>query len=164
MVNFPARVGVWWSSDFRPIGEAAERAAELDELGYGSLWYGEAYGKETLTQAGALLGATRRIAVGTGIANIPARDALAAESGGCPVSATRLRLGFTDDEMPRGGSDRLEDALVVWGDEAAIKTRVDEHLDAGADHVCIQVLGEELFADPVPDLRKWHRHWWGPHE
>jgi probable F420-dependent oxidoreductase len=50
------------------------------------------------------------------------------------------RQGFTDDDLADGGSDRLVDALVVWGDEAAIAGRVQEHRDAGADHVCIQVL------------------------
>ena len=50
------------------------------------------------------------------------------------------RQGFTDDDIADGGSDRLVDALVVWGDEATIAARVQEHRDAGADHVCIQVL------------------------
>jgi probable F420-dependent oxidoreductase len=50
------------------------------------------------------------------------------------------RQGFTDDDIADGGSDRLVDALVVWGDEAAIAGRIQEHRDAGADHVCIQVL------------------------
>jgi probable F420-dependent oxidoreductase len=52
------------------------------------------------------------------------------------------RLGFTDDDFTDGGSDRLIDALVAWGDEAAIAARVQEHRDAGADHVCIQVVTE----------------------
>ncbi len=50
------------------------------------------------------------------------------------------RLGFTDDDIADGGSDRLIDSLVAWGDEAAIARRVQEHFDAGADHVCIQVV------------------------
>jgi probable F420-dependent oxidoreductase len=53
------------------------------------------------------------------------------------------RQGFTDDDLADGGSDRLVDALVVWGDEAAIAARVQEHRDAGADHVCIQVLTDD---------------------
>lgn len=55
------------------------------------------------------------------------------------------RQGFTDDDLADGGSDRLVDALVVWGDEAAITARVQMQRDAGADHVCIQV----LTADPM---------------
>jgi probable F420-dependent oxidoreductase len=51
-----------------------------------------------------------------------------------------LRLGLTDDDVKDGGSDRLVDAIVAWGDEAAIAARVQAHRDAGADHVCIQVL------------------------
>ena len=53
------------------------------------------------------------------------------------------RQGFTDDDLVDGGSDRLVDALVAWGDAATIATRVKEHQDAGADHVCIQVLTSE---------------------
>lgn len=51
-----------------------------------------------------------------------------------------LRLGFTADDVAGGGSDRLVDALVAWGDVDVIATRVGEHRDAGADSVCIQVL------------------------
>lgn len=54
------------------------------------------------------------------------------------------RFGFTDHDVANGCSDRLVDALVAWGDETAIRERVDAHRDAGADHVCIQVLGEDL--------------------
>jgi probable F420-dependent oxidoreductase len=50
------------------------------------------------------------------------------------------RLGFGDADFASPGSDRLVDALVAWGDVDAIKTRVTAHRDAGADHVCIQVL------------------------
>jgi probable F420-dependent oxidoreductase len=53
------------------------------------------------------------------------------------------RLGFTEDDLAGGGSDRLVDALVAWGDDAALAARVQAHRDAGADHVCIQVLGDE---------------------
>ena len=63
------------------------------------------------------------------------------------------RLGFTDDDISTV-SDRLLDAIVAWGDEDAIKRRVTEHLDAGADHVCVQV----LTADPTEFPREqWRR-------
>ena len=52
-----------------------------------------------------------------------------------------LRLGMTDDDLADGGSDRLVDLVVAWGDEDAIARRVQAHLDAGADHVCVNVLG-----------------------
>jgi probable F420-dependent oxidoreductase len=49
------------------------------------------------------------------------------------------RLGFTDEDVTTK-SDPLIDALVVWGDDDAIKARVEAHRQAGADHVCLQVL------------------------
>ena len=63
------------------------------------------------------------------------------------------RQGFTDDDLADGGSDRLVDALVVWGDEATIAARVQEHRDAGADHVCIQVLTDDPQAFPADQWR-----------
>jgi probable F420-dependent oxidoreductase len=51
-----------------------------------------------------------------------------------------LRLGFTPEDLENGGSDRLIDGLLAWGDETAILARVQAHWDAGADHVCLQVL------------------------
>ena len=57
-----------------------------------------------------------------------------------------LRMGFTEDDLAGNGSDRWVDALVAWGDEGAIRRRIQDHIDAGADHVCIQSLarGESL--------------------
>src|SRR5438105_2732633 len=52
-----------------------------------------------------------------------------------------LRLGFTPGDLEGGGSDRLVDALVVWGSPDSIRARVAEHHQAGADHVCVQVVG-----------------------
>jgi probable F420-dependent oxidoreductase len=51
-----------------------------------------------------------------------------------------LRLGFEEADFRDGGSDRLVDAIVAWGDEPTVLGRVHQHLEAGADHVCIQVL------------------------
>jgi probable F420-dependent oxidoreductase len=51
-----------------------------------------------------------------------------------------LRMGFTEDDLAHGGSDRLVDALIAWGDPGRIMQRVREHHAAGADHVCLQVL------------------------
>jgi probable F420-dependent oxidoreductase len=53
------------------------------------------------------------------------------------------RLGFGPDDLLQGGSDRIVDTIIAWGDVEAIKARVDAHRDAGADHVCIQVLRED---------------------
>jgi probable F420-dependent oxidoreductase len=51
------------------------------------------------------------------------------------------RLGFTDDDIAKPGSDKLIDAVVAHGTPDDIAARLNEHLAAGADHVCIQVLG-----------------------
>jgi probable F420-dependent oxidoreductase len=51
------------------------------------------------------------------------------------------RLGFTDDDIAKPGSDKLIDAVVAHGTPDDIAKRLTEHLDAGADHVTIQVLG-----------------------
>ena len=51
------------------------------------------------------------------------------------------RLGFSDPDFAGGGSDRLIDAVVAWGDEKAIRKRIDAHWQAGADHVCVQAIG-----------------------
>ena len=51
-----------------------------------------------------------------------------------------LRMGLSDEDMAQGGSDRAADAVLAWGDVAAIRRRIDEHLDAGADQVAIQVM------------------------
>jgi probable F420-dependent oxidoreductase len=53
-----------------------------------------------------------------------------------------LRLGFDPDDFAGAGSDRLIDALVAWGDVETVRARVDEHHQAGADHVCVQVVGQ----------------------
>ena len=48
------------------------------------------------------------------------------------------------------GSDKLVDAIVGWGDEAALKNRIKAHWDAGANHVCIQALQDDV--ERGPDL------------
>jgi probable F420-dependent oxidoreductase len=50
------------------------------------------------------------------------------------------RLGWSDDDLRDGGSDALIDALVAHGSAAQVAARLHEHLDAGADHVCLQLL------------------------
>jgi probable F420-dependent oxidoreductase len=60
---------------------------------------------------------------------------------GLPNYVQNLRtLGYDDDDVAGGGSDRLVDAVVAWGDVDAIVARVQQHHDAGADHVCLQVV------------------------
>jgi probable F420-dependent oxidoreductase len=285
------RVGVWtFAFDGQPAGRVREAAAEIEELGYGAIWYGEAFGRDPAGQAWLLLSATRHITVASGIANIAFRDPIAMATaartlgeafpgryllglGGhrvddtvhqldgypvpalgkaasamsaylaamdavpahspspqpavrrvlaalgpkmlslaagrtwgahpyfVPVEHTRQarqimgpgaflgveqavvldpdasrarqaatahvagyvaaaphhqanlrRLGFSDDDLADGPSRRLVDAIVAYGDVGVIRDRIRQHLDAGADHVCIQI----LTADPaaLPD-REW---------
>jgi probable F420-dependent oxidoreductase len=71
-----------------------------------------------------------------------ARAALAIYLQAPNYIASLLRLGFTREDLEQA-TDRLVDALVVWGDEEAIARRVAEHHQAGASHVCVQVLTGE---------------------
>jgi probable F420-dependent oxidoreductase len=50
------------------------------------------------------------------------------------------RYGFTDEDFADGGTDRLIDTVLVWGDEEAVRNGVNAHLEAGADHVAVQAL------------------------
>ncbi|MFI0357383.1 LLM class F420-dependent oxidoreductase [Actinomadura sp. 9N407] len=63
------------------------------------------------------------------------------------------RLGFGDDDLTGGGSDRLIDAMFAWGDVDAIGRRLAEQFDAGADHLAIQVItGRNEI--PLPEWRE----------
>lgn len=64
------------------------------------------------------------------------------------------RFGFGDADFADGGTDRLVDAIVAWGDETAIAERVRAHLAAGANQVAIQVLLEDRQALPLPEWRR----------
>jgi probable F420-dependent oxidoreductase len=276
------RIGVWAALDALSAADAAAFAKRVERWGYGALWTPEAIGREVLSCAAWLLANTERLTVASGIANIYARDALAAASAqkglneqsggrfllglgvshqplvkdlrqheyGKPVATMRAyleamaaapynsiappespktvlaalgpkmlelsaeladgahpysvtpdhtrearsiigknkllcveqavvletdpatargigrkflgfymglpnyvnnwrRLGFGDTDFAGGGSDRLIDAVIAWGDEKAIRERLDEHWQAGADHVCIQAIG----TTPAPDER-----------
>jgi probable F420-dependent oxidoreductase len=270
------RVGVWLGSiGLEPARDERTAIARIERLGYGAAWFGEGpANREALSHAGLLLGASERLVIATGIANIWARDAAAAINGantlneayderfllglgvshapivdsrgheyarplsamrsyleaidehayGAPApkdpppvllaalrpkmldlarektagahpyfvppahtarargilgavpllapeqavvletDATRAReiarhhmaiylrlpnyvnnlraLGYDEGDFAEGGSERLVDAIVAWGDEEAIAARVREHLDSGADHVAIQALAE----------------------
>jgi probable F420-dependent oxidoreductase len=281
-------IGIWtFDLETQPSAKAREAVAELEGLGYGAVWFGEAVGREALTNAGVLLAGSKRIVVATGIANIYARDPLAMSAGQktlaeaypnrfllglgvshvplveklrghvyekpvatmrayldamdramfqavppstrplrvlaalgpkmlelaaertdgahpynvtpehtaqarkilgpnpmlCPEQAVILetdaskarqigrkflevylklpnyrnnwiRLGYSEEDCNNGGSDRLVDALIAWGDVGAIRDRVRAHHAAGADHVCIQVLSDVPKSLPMTQWRE----------
>lgn len=62
------------------------------------------------------------------------------------------RLGFNDEDLTSPGSDAFIDAVVAYGTAAEIATRLNEHLDAGADQVLIQVLGDKGLVDTLTSL------------
>ncbi|WP_421118748.1 LLM class F420-dependent oxidoreductase [Aquihabitans daechungensis] len=65
----------------------------------------------------------------------------------------RLDPTWTDEDFAHAGSDRLVDTIVAWGTEDAIIARIQAHLDAGADHVCIQVVADGV----EPPVDAWRR-------
>ncbi|SNQ49631.1 conserved hypothetical protein [Frankia canadensis] len=72
------QVGIWTMAfDGQPVGRVREAAAEIEELGYGAIWFGESFGRDTASQAWLLLSATQRITVASGIAHIAFRDPIA---------------------------------------------------------------------------------------
>ena len=64
------------------------------------------------------------------------------------------RIGFTAADLANGGSDRLVDSIVAWGDLDAIAHRIRQHREAGADHVCLQVLTANDSAFPLAQWRE----------
>ncbi|HEY4816794.1 MAG TPA: LLM class F420-dependent oxidoreductase [Candidatus Acidoferrum sp.] len=280
--------GVWnFQLDLLPASRMQETAAELEEMGYGALWNGEAMGREALTKAGLLLAGTKLVVIATGIANIYGRDPvtmvaaqktlaeaypnrfllglgvshvplveklrghrydkpvptmrayldamdqapyqavppptkpprvlaalgpkmlkLSAERADgahpynttpkhtaqarellgpgpylCPEQAVVLetdpakaraiarkflaiyltlpnytnnflRLGFQESDFSNGGSDRLIDAVIAWGDLKTVLNRIQEHHAAGADHVCIQLVTDDSKTFPLREYRE----------
>jgi probable F420-dependent oxidoreductase len=61
------------------------------------------------------------------------------------------REGFAEHDLAGGGSERFLDAMVAWGDERAIRARIQQHWDAGADHVCIQAISPQGSRQPVDE-------------
>jgi len=87
-------------------------------------------------------------------ARATARNTLAVYLAQPNYARNLLRLGFTEDDFSGSGSDRLVDALVVWGDVDAVVERVRAHLEAGADHVCVQALTDEKRGVPLAQWRE----------
>jgi len=110
---------------------------------------------EHTREARALLGSGKLLCVeqaailetNSAKARAMARDFLAIYLGLPNYVNNWKRLGFSGADITAGGSDRLIDALIVWGNENAIRARIDEHWQAGADHVCVQAIGEQGQSD-----------------
>jgi len=72
-----------------------------------------------------------------------------------PNYTNNLRaLGYTDDDLAGGGSDRLVDAVVCWGSLDAVAAHVRRHYEAGADHVCVQVVSGSREPFPLTEYRE----------
>ena len=101
----------------------------------------------------ALVAPEQTVVLGTDVeaARRDARDFLRSYLGMVNYVTTMRRGGFSDSDVADGGSDHLVDAIVRDGDGAALATAVREHLDAGADHVCVQVV--PAGSDVLPALR-----------
>ncbi|MBY6366053.1 TIGR03620 family F420-dependent LLM class oxidoreductase [Rhodococcoides corynebacterioides] len=97
-------IGLWTGTlDGVPARQAQDTAREIEAQGWQSLWFGEAYGREALTAAQLYLSATERLEVGTGIASIYARDAVATASASRTLHATsggRFVLGLGVSHAP----------------------------------------------------------------
>jgi hypothetical protein len=66
-------------------------------------------------------------------------------------TTTMRSAGFTADDIADGGSDTLVDTIIAHGGAPALAAAIRAHLDAGADHVCVQV--QPAGGDVVPALR-----------
>jgi probable F420-dependent oxidoreductase len=114
---------------------------------------------EHTRRARTILGPDRVLAPEQAVLLAPDREAarrFVADYLGLPnYVANLVRLGYAEEDLRGGGSDRLVDDLVAWGDERAIAERVAAHHEAGADHVCIHVIDTGR-AEELP-LEQWRR-------
>ena len=110
----------------------------------------------TILGAGPLLAPEQKVVLGTDPGQARAIGRPRVEKpylGLANYTANLRRLGWTDADLSGGGSDALIDALVAHGSAAQVVARLTEHLDAGADHVSIQLLTEPG-ADPADGYRE----------
>ncbi len=97
-------IGIWTAQfDYQPAGKVREAVAELEQLGFGAIWFPETVGRESLSQAALLLGATGRIVIATGIANVYARDCVTMAAGQNTLAEAypgRFLLGLGVSHIP----------------------------------------------------------------
>ena len=98
------KIGIWTGNfEPQPANRVREAVAELEQLGYGAVWFSEGLGRESLTQASLLLSASSHIVVATGISNIYARDAVTMASAQKTLSEAypdRFVLGLGVSHIP----------------------------------------------------------------
>jgi probable F420-dependent oxidoreductase len=82
------------------------------------------------------------------------RDFLAIYLGLPNYTNNFLRLGFDESDFKNGGSDRLIDNIIAWGDLNTVRNRIRAHQTAGADHICIQVLTAKPKLLPLAEWRE----------
>ena len=82
------------------------------------------------------------------------RDFLAIYLGLPNYTNNFLRLGFDESDFKNGGSDRLIDDIIAWGDLDTVRNRIRAHQIAGADHICIQVLTAKPKLLPLAEWRE----------
>jgi probable F420-dependent oxidoreductase len=68
------------------------------------------------------------------------------------------RLGYAEEDLSGSGTDRLVDDIVAWGDLDQVASRIHAHLEAGANHVSVQVLGEDPRALPMDEWQALAKH------
>lgn len=98
------KIGIWTGAfEQQPAGKVKAAVAELEQLGYGAVWFSEGFGRESLTQAGLLLSASSHIVVSTGITNIYGRDPVTAAAAQKTLSEAypeRFVLGLGVSHIP----------------------------------------------------------------
>jgi len=98
------KIGIWTGNfEPQPASKVKEAVAEIEQLGYGAVWFSEGLGRESLTQAGLLLSASSHIVVATGITNIYGRDPVTAVNAQKTLSEAypnRFVLGLGVSHIP----------------------------------------------------------------
>ena len=145
--------GVLFYTDTMPPDEVVADARRLEALGYDSLWLPDLFGRELFVLAGFLLGATRRIRVATGIANVYARDAMSAAQAARTLGELHdgrfiLGLGVSHPQAARARGHRWEPPVRKLGGyfEAMATAQVNSPPPANAAPVFVAAHGPKLLA------------------